>query len=194
MSLVSENEFTELVTSYGEPLRWLHTLDVSHNQTRVPFRDRSAEIVLAIPRPNRRVLLHIKDFYPPTAYRLLTGGVEDGEPIIDAARREIREETSLPIDLARWLGIVEYEFIERAGRTKFTSYIFLTEPSTGTPHTLDASEQISEFREVAWSELANVAEALDHLPGDWGDWGRFRAIPHRLVLEAISDFKFQISE
>lgn len=186
---MTENEIAEISAQYGQPLRWSRTLDVSKNQTRVPFRNRSAEIVLAIPRPNQRVLLHTKDFYPPTAYRLLTGGLENGEQIIDAARREIREETGLAIDLARWLGIVEYEFIERAGRTQFVSYVFLTEPAIAMPQPLDADERISEFRDVAWSELANVADTLDHLPGDWGDWGRFRAIPHRLVLQATSDFK-----
>lgn len=192
--MVNENEITELAARYGQPLRWSRTLDVSKNQTRVPFRDRSAEIVLVIPRPNHRVLLHIKDFYPPTAYRLPTGGIEDGERIVDAARREIGEETGLKIDLSKFIGIVEYEFIERVGRTQFVSYLWLTEQADAAPQTLDASEHISEFREVEWSELASVADALDQLPSDWGDWGRFRAIPHRLVLKAIVDFKLQIAD
>ncbi len=67
--------------------------------------------------------------------------------------------------------------------------IFLTQPADGAPHVTDEDEKISEFRDVAWSELASVADALDHLPDDWGDWGRFRAIPHRLVMQAMADFK-----
>jgi 8-oxo-dGTP pyrophosphatase MutT (NUDIX family) len=187
--MIDESEISELVAKYGQPLRWSRTLDVSNNQTRVPFRNRSAEIVLAISRPNRRVLLHIKDFYPPTAYRLLSGGIENGEPITNAARREIHEETGWAIDLVRWLGIVEYEFIERIGQTKFVSYVFMTDETDAVPQPADVDEKISEFHEVGWSELARVADALEDLPGDWGDWGRFRAIPHRLVLEAISDLK-----
>ena len=185
MSLANETEIAELSARYGAPLRWTRTLDVSHAQaqTRVPFRNRSAEIALVIPRPNRRVLLHTKDFYPPMAYRLPTGGVHDGERLVDAARREIQEETGFAIDLVKFLGVVEYEFIERTGRSKFASHIFLTEQANGAPYTADADERISEFREVGWDELANVADALDQLPGDWGDWGRFRAIPHRLVAE-----------
>lgn len=192
--MIDETEIAELAARYGQPLRWARTLDVSKNQTRVPFRNRSAEIVLTIPRPNHRVLLHTKDFYPPNAYRLPTGGVEDSERISDAARREIGEETGLPIDLARFFGIIEYEFIERAGRTQFVSYVWLTERADTVPHTLDASEHISEFREVDWSALENIAQALERLPGDWGDWGRFRAIPHRLVLKAISNSGLLIAD
>lgn len=189
--MLDENEIAVLAARYGQPVRWARTLDVSKNQTRVPFRQRSAEIVLVIPRPQQRVLLHTKDFYPPAAYRLPTGGIEDGEQISAAARRELGEETGLPIDLAQFIGIVEYTFIERRGRTRFVSYVWLTERADAAPQAVDADEHISEFREVEWRELENVAQALERLPGDWGDWGRWRAIPHRLVLAAMADGKIQ---
>ncbi len=185
MSLIDAREIESLSAQYGAPLRWTVQLDVSHTQTRVPFRQRTSEIVLVVPRPNECVLLHTKGFYPPGSFRLLTGGVETGERIADAARREIAEETGFAIDLTRFLGVVEYEFVERAERTGFVSYVWLTEPTAAVPVVTDVEEDISEFRQVAWRDLDQVADALERLPDDWGDWGRFRAIAHRLVVQTL---------
>ena len=47
--------------------------------------------------PAQGVLLHIKTFYPDGAYRLPTGGILQGEGVVDTLRREIYEETGLTL-------------------------------------------------------------------------------------------------
>ena len=182
-SLVNSDEIAALAARYGQPLRWSRALDVSPATIEDRRDKRSAEVVLVMPRPQNRVLLHTKQFYPPGAYRLLSGGIEIGEPVDAAALRETYEETGLMVPLSRLLGVIEYEFRSGNDSVPFVSYVFLTGESSEAPHVTDAGERITDFREIEWSELQNVADALDQLSDQWRDWGRFRAIAHRLVAE-----------
>ena len=76
----------------------------------------------------------------------------------------------------------------------FHTFAFLLEEVSGTLGTLDLSERIEEWHEIEAAELPVVADALDHLAtqgsedigGDWAAWGRFRAVVHRAVHEALS--------
>jgi 8-oxo-dGTP pyrophosphatase MutT (NUDIX family) len=183
-STVDEKEIADLAARYGAPIRWSRTLAVSSETTkerRKSLQKRRAEAVLAMLRPGGRVLLHTKVFYPDGVFRLLSGGIARGEPAGAAAERETYEETGLRPGLARFLGVIEYDFTSGNEHVPFVSYIFGTQESSDSPYPTDASEGIYDFREVAWRELDQVADALEHLTGEWQDWGRFRALPHRLV-------------
>ncbi len=189
-SLVNPQELHGLVQLYGKPLLWFRQLDVSDEmlaEARKRLKKRRGEVVFVLPRPNERVLLHTKTFYPPGSFRLLSGGIELGEPVETALRRELYEETGLSIKPVRLLGVVEYEFRHGTESAPYVSYIFLMEPSSAEIKPTDTKERIAEFREFPLSELDQVAENLENLPEDWRDWGRYRAIPHRLVAEAIKE-------
>lgn len=184
--LVDEKEIAKLASKYGEPIRWQHKLVVSTNmlvQRRRSLKDRRGEIVLVIPRPGKRVLLHTKEFYPTNGYRLPTGGIDIGEPIEKALRRELREETGFKIAPVRFLGVIEYEFRNKRDKAPFASYVFETEKTDARPRPEDTHERITDWREVDWSDLKQVAQKLEKLRGEWNEWGRFRAVPHRLAAE-----------
>src|SRR5262245_8008181 len=91
-----EAEIAVLAARYGEPRR------VSVALSGAPFdplimTDRFGEVCMVIRRPRGTLLTAIKTFYPPGAYRLLTGGVGHGEPIDAALLREVDEETGLEV-------------------------------------------------------------------------------------------------
>ncbi len=65
----------------------------------------NGEVVLAIRRPDGRLLLHTKPFYPPRTWRLPSGGTRPQEGLEEAACRELGEETGLPACLERLLGV-----------------------------------------------------------------------------------------
>ncbi len=184
--LVDEKEVARLATKYGEPLRWKCLMDVSSKtlgERRRSLTKRRGEIVLVIPRPRKRVLLHIKNFYPPNGYRLPSGGINIGEAVDRALKRELREETGFRIAPERFLGVVEYKFRNKGKTSPFASYVFLMEETGDAPEPEDTHERISDWREVGWSDLKVVAKRLEKLPGEWNDWGRFRAVPHWLAAE-----------
>jgi len=155
--------------------------------------DRVGEVCMVIRRPNGKLLLSIKTIYPRGAYRLPTGGVAPGEPIIAALFRETQEETGLSVRLRRFLAIISYR--EAGAKAPiFHTFAFLLEETGGTLGVLDPKEQIEEYIEVEPSELPRVADRLASLPetdrgavGSWRDWGKFRAVVHRAVHEALSE-------
>ena len=156
--------------------------------------DRVGEVCMVIRRPNGKLLLSIKSIYPRGAYRLPTGGVGIGEPIIAALFREVNEETGLTVRVRRFLALISYRPTgSPAAAPVFHTFAFLLDEVGGTLGALDPSEQIEDYKEIAVAELPAVAERLESLPeddrgivGSWRDWGRFRAVVHRAVHEALT--------
>ncbi len=185
-------EIDDLARRLGEPRRIVATIDDSFDD---PIRkpDRFGEVGMVIVRPNGKLLLSIKTFYPRGAYRLPTGGIHHGEPIYDALVREAQEETGLELHVDRFLAHIAYAG-ERERATLFHTFAFLLRERGGTLGALDESEQIEDWREIAPDELPRVAEFLDHIEssgtrdigGEWRAWGKFRAVAHRVVHEALA--------
>jgi 8-oxo-dGTP pyrophosphatase MutT (NUDIX family) len=144
-------------------------------------RRRQAEVLMALPRP-QGLLFHTKPFYPAGVLRLLTGGVHPGEPILEAARREVREETGLPLEPTRFLFHAVRRLRREGEWRRFHTLAFLYPLSSDPPTPIDGEEEISEFRDVPWEEIPELARRLDALQPPWDSWGAFRAGPHHLLL------------
>jgi NAD+ diphosphatase len=184
-----EAEIAALAARYGAPRRMVVELEGPPFDP-VGQSDRYGEVCMVVRRPNGRLLTAIKTFYPPGAFRLLTGGVSHGESIGDALLREVAEETGLDVDVRRFLAVIEYRHREQ----HFATFAFLLDETGGTLGAVDEGEQIAAFREVAVDELPLLAETLAQAPdrydaeiaGRWRDWGRFRAVVHRVVYDALT--------
>ncbi len=189
----AEREIRELARRYGEPRRLDTTI---HDGFDDPIRrkDRFGEVLMAVRRPNGKLLVAIKTFYPRGAYRLPTGGIHHGESIYDALLRETKEETGLGTVVRRFLATIAYR--GRSSPTAaplFHTFAFLLDEIGGTLGALDKSEQIEDWREIAPAELPAQADLLESLTtegkkgigGSWADWGRFRAVAHRAVADAL---------
>ncbi|MEN9935618.1 MAG: hypothetical protein RLZZ387_2197 [Chloroflexota bacterium] len=190
LSETVEAEIAALAERYGQPRRVAVTLEGS------PFSpigksDRFGEVCMVLRRPNGRLLTAIKTFYPPGAFRLLTGGVGHGESIEAALAREVAEETGLDVAVRHFLAVVEYRYQE----LHFATFAFLLDETGGVLGVQDEAEQIAAFRELLPEELPALAQTLEEVPdeyhpeieGRWRDWGRFRAVAHRVVYEALGD-------
>lgn len=167
-------------------------------------RNRRAEIcyVLHHGSPQAGVLLHIKTFYPEGAFRLPTGGVQQGEGVEATLAREIAEETGLRVgdtgplgvQVERLLGVLAYSVRHSTlGEQRFATYHFLVRAQPGAPlHPQDADESIAAWRWAPAAALVQVADVLEAVGrrGDtagatWADWGRFRALSHRFVARVL---------
>jgi 8-oxo-dGTP pyrophosphatase MutT (NUDIX family) len=182
-------ELDELFALYGVPRRITVEIDVSrasrHWWSTDKIRRRDGEVVLFVRRMNGNLLLHTKDFYPGGTMRVPSGGIKQGEPVLETVRREIAEETGLEVVIERFLALVEFELSLTDGIIPYPSYSFLLREVAGILKTSDPDEHISAFGEVPVTALDQVARDLEGVPHEWRDWGMFRAIPHRLVAEIL---------
>jgi 8-oxo-dGTP pyrophosphatase MutT (NUDIX family) len=187
-------EIAELSHRYGEP-RVIDAL--IHDGFDDPIRrdDRYGEVLMAVRRPNGKLLVAIKTFYPRGAYRLPTGGIHHGERIYDALLRETKEETGLDTAVRRFLAAITYRAAATpSGAPLFHTFAFLLDELGGTLGALDTDEKIEDWREMTPAELRAQAAVLEGLTttgtrsigGSWSDWGLFRAIAHRAVYEALA--------
>ncbi len=193
-----EEDIAALAARYGEPRHIRVTL------TGAPFRplssdDRIGEVCMVVRRLNGKFITAIKTFYPPGAFRLLTGGIDHGEAVEAALLREIAEETGLDVAVRRFLAVIEYAWadVDKAvgANPSFATFAFLVDEIGGTFGVVDEDEQIGAFREVAVDELPALADTLDtvadgyhpEIEGSWADWGRFRAVVHRAVYAALTN-------
>jgi len=187
-----DTQIAELAVRYGEPRRVEATVRPFFDPIQRP--DRFAEVCLVIRRPNGKIPLSIKTFYPRGAYRLPTGGIHRGERILDALLRETDEETALEIEVRRFLAWITYRDVSRPlSPPLFHTFAFLLDEVGGTLKTRDEEEQIEDWIEIEPAALSDVADRLDRIAsapskdigGDWADWGHFRAVVHRAVSEAL---------
>ena len=148
--------------------------------------DRRGEVVFAIRNRRDKILLHTKSFYPKGVYRLPGGGIHWDEEVEAALFREVEEETGLPVTVERFVGLILYA-VRRRPRP-FASYVFLLRTEKLLPRVqVPSSERISGFKEVSPSELRAVTQRLRELSDDWRVWGKFRALAHELVADALGD-------
>lgn len=202
---VDESEWAQLRRLWPSALRRHVRLEVDDpfltgNHQMLVSDGRRAEIcyIAYRQRPETGLLLQIKTFYPRGAYRLPTGGVQVGEDVQNALTREVYEETGLHVgtgpDQAQvrgLAGVLSYE-LAHAGLHRscpFATYHFLVEfPPDAALQPQDASERIEGWLWRPPDELPAVADTLaqvgDRSPA-WADWGRFRALSHRFVAEAL---------
>lgn len=185
---ISETELHQLSVAYGQPE--IRTIEIEGDEylfsTRLNrSRNKRGEVVLAIERPGQCVLLHRKSWYEPGVYRLLSGTIDWDEAVETALERELWEETSLSLGTTHFLGILDciisYDYQELA----FVSYVFQLSRTDGELEVPVDSEDISDFRDVAITELPAVAENLRNVPSPREGWGRWRAIAHDFVYEML---------
>ena len=203
---VDAAEVAQLVQAWGTSPQERHRLTVDHpfltgNHQRLVSDGRRAEIcyVMHQGNPVDGVLLHTKTIYPQGAFRLPTGGIHQGEMVMETLTREIFEETGLTVGegadevrIDRWLGLQALQFQHTTlGECTFATYFFLVQmPQNGELNPQDPDEKIGGWQWRPAHELSLVAETLEqvgHVAPEWGDWGRFRALAHRFVGARIAE-------
>jgi ADP-ribose pyrophosphatase YjhB (NUDIX family) len=185
---MDERELKKLALAYGQPE--MRIIEVEGDEYLFSSRlyrsrDRRGEVVMAIERPQRCVLLHRKGWYEPGVYRLLTGGIDLGEAVETTLIRELEEETGLTMHTTRFLGVLDCRIHYREQELSFVSYVFHLLRTEGALRLRRTAEDISGFRDVPIVDLPSVAEDLRHVPPPRTGWGHWRAIAHDFVHERL---------
>ena len=189
-SPIDECELEQLALAYGQPE--IRTIEIEGDEYLLSSRlyrsrNRRGEVVLAIERPGRCVLLHRKGWYEPGVYRLLSGGIDWDEAVGTTLARELEEETGLSLDTTHFLGLLDCRIHYASQEGSFPSYVFHLSRTKGVLR-LPQTENITEFRDVPIAGLPSVAEDLRHVPPPRTGWGRWRAVAHDFVYEMLCAF------
>jgi 8-oxo-dGTP pyrophosphatase MutT (NUDIX family) len=194
LEVATERELKDLARRFGVPLTVDAQIDDSFKDP-IWKRDRFGEVCMVIHRRGGGLLLSIKTFYPRGAFRLPTGGIHHGEGVYDALVREAHEETGLVTTVERFLARVAYRPLSHPTNAPvFHTFAFLLDEVRGTLGALDEGERIESWKEIDVEDLPGVADRLDALTtqgtedigGDWRAWGKFRAVVHRVVHQALT--------
>lgn len=143
------------------------------------------EIVMVILRPEDKVLLMTKKFYPESLYRLPTGKMKPGESIENAFQREIREETGFCDIPGTLLTTIHYMLKNNSSVVDYKSFLMITSEISDIPIPEDEDEGITDFKEVHVSHLKDISEKLKNLSAPWHDWGCFRAVSHEIAYHLL---------
>lgn len=191
----ARDELAALARRYGEPVAGVNRdPDAAAYLRTIKTQRRPGEVCMVVRRPSGALVIARKDFYPPGSYRLLTGGVHRGESILSALLRETEEETSLSVQVRRFLAVERYQPPDAPAPVDYATFAFLLDEVGGLLKANDPHERLEDFREIAPAALLEIADQLDSLEGEPSDaleasyraWGRFRAPTHRLVWQALS--------
>ena len=126
---IDQTELDALASRYGQPLRrryFIETDPYMRAYRGQNDQDRRGEVVFAIRQSNGEILLHTKHRYETPIYRLPTGGIKRDEAVEEALFREIAEETGQKVEVRRFLGILDCNFVTEGFLHSFCQLHFLS--------------------------------------------------------------------
>ena len=124
------------------------------------------DVTVFVFRDDEVALIH-KRSEPAGAYWAPAGGLESGETMVDAVRREAREETGLDVEVERYALRLKALFTSEGRERPWTSHVFLARYRSGDLDPIDRHEVES----ATWCTLARFRDAVAPVLRATG-WGR----------------------
>jgi 8-oxo-dGTP pyrophosphatase MutT (NUDIX family) len=112
-------------------------------------------------RPDGRwvVLISRRSAAGHLQWTLPKGGLEEGEELVDAAVREVEEETGLRAEIVSELGVVDYWFVWKPDQVRYHKFVhyYLMRHLGTAPLPRD-----DEAEDVVWLPIEQALERLTH--------------------------------
>lgn len=157
-----------------------------------PVFKRGKHVMVAIFDRDNRLFLSRKNAYPSDVYRIFGGGIEGKELPLEAAKRELLEETNL--DIAP-IPVEVFNFtlkeIETGGKYVFQTHLYRANLQTKQIEPGDDVDGMRVFTKEDILELLTVYQELSDvlvtpLPEEtfaWKDWGIVFGVIHRYLYD-----------
>lgn len=156
------------------------------------FRDRTVLILCRDSKGN--FLLGAKrTYFPERIVRMLGGGVDDGETVAGAAKREVREEMGIDIEGSELIEMAEVKVEGKFRDQTYSHSIFICFLDSAKDDYLagDDVEEIVKYSEADFRDLIRRYSELNDdnhfIDGDqtfsWGDYGKVYGFVHQVALD-----------
>jgi 8-oxo-dGTP pyrophosphatase MutT (NUDIX family) len=120
--------------------------------------DRQDGVRIAVVTPDRKILLNKEYRYVIDAYswELPGGGIDEGEALEDAAKRELFEETGIRVDNVEKLG--EFYALHSFNNEKTTLFMAEVEQSEVNKSGIESSEHFDDQRFFTFKEVEDMID------------------------------------
>jgi len=159
-----------------------------------PVFKRKSHVLLAI-FDNNEIILSRKNIYPANVYRLLGGGIDAGETPIEAAIRELKEETLVTRIEDDFIHLKSFNFnlTESSSGTEFEYAMELFSLNLNREEIIPSDDinEIKIFDKFSFKSNLNLMNSLspelintkdDHY-FSWADWGKIFSLPHTYIYQ-----------
>ncbi len=183
---ITDKEYELLVSKFGIPLKFHFAADFLDFECdlvrRSSLKGRQHDITCFIPKDGGYVTIQKHAYSRTGIYRAPSGGAKDGEPIEEAAKREMKEETGLDIELDRFVLDLTLDVRCAEGIIPWRSLVFLAREVGGEMKPIDTYEifdvKVSSREEL----LGDISTLMKH--SGWGGF-LYRAFLTEKFFEAI---------
>jgi len=151
-------------------------------------KDRRGEVVFGVVRPNGRLILITCDEYPAGIYRVPTGGINYGEDVLEAVKRETMEELGLTAEIVKFGGVIKLKFSYEEDSEMFYCYLFLLKEVSGRLLEDATDAEVSEVLEADYEKILSACDKLKNIEGKMSDWGKFRAVTTNAIANIYKEY------
>ena len=170
---IDEDELAALIDSYGKPKEFYFEVDFLDFECnlvkRTEAKGRLHDITCFIRQDDGFVVIQKPQYARSGIFRAPSGGANIGEPLQEAAVREMYEETGLTIQLEHFILDMHLNVICKDRTIPWRSLVFLATPTSGEMKPVDTRE-IFDVKVMTRDHLLGPVNQLM----DESGWGGFK--------------------
>ncbi len=183
---IEPQELVTIISKYGMPKKTHFATDFLEFECNLvkesTRKGRYHDITCFIQSGSEYVVIQKHAYANTGIYRAPSGGANSGEPLEDAAKREMYEETGLEIELLSFVLDSRLDVVCEDGTIPWRSLVFLSRAIGGEMGAVDTNE-IFEVKTMSREEMLGEPLRLMEESG-WGGF-RYRAFLTRSFFEQL---------
>jgi ADP-ribose pyrophosphatase YjhB (NUDIX family) len=157
---VTAEVLAPLVERFGAPAEWDGSRDITATDASTLHAgsdpDRRHDVTFVILDQEGRTVVIRKPQFPTGAWRIPSGGIRQGETVIDGTAREALEETGLNIEMTGYPLVARSVFTHRGHPDPWTTHVVTAVAAAGVL----APRDTVEIEAVRWMALGDLTGAV----------------------------------